>query len=652
MSSAQIGEEIVTDLHAVIEQQRRIIEALLAAGEPTGPNEPDRTARLVWQQNVALHRLVYERTERVRSTEHVLRSVINSLDGHMCIVARDGTILGTNKRWDEALAAAGPHVVGGRLGGDFFRFCSPGAPILGAIADDVAGLVRAVIESESGTADRSVKRRVVQDGEHRWMIARVHPVHDSDDAAAVVTAIDITEGMRTQEELHETIRRAESLADALSHEQELLSSVLATIPHLVYWKDQDLRYLGCNQAYLRCRGVPGESALLRRREEEIEVSDALTPVLTDLEHRVSSSGEAVRDVKVHVPGPHGGTRTLLFSVLPQRPSGGGAREGLEGVIGVAADVTHVTDLERQLAQATRLEAIGQLAAGIAHEINTPVQYVSDNTRFLADSFTGLLDATLALADLVGEAEAAGAADADLAGRMAALVRAVDLTFLSAEIPNALNQSMEGLERVARIVRAMKDFSHPGQGWSETDLNRAVESTVHVSRSEWKYVAELELDLDPSLGMVRCYEGELKQAVLNVIVNAAQAIGEDRVRRGRGGLGRIRVATRRGRDVVQIIVSDDGPGMDAATKARVFDPFFTTKEVGRGTGQGLSIAHTSIVSKHGGSIDVDSAPGAGATFTISIPETSSSVPDSSSPVPDSSSPGPGQWPARPAPPRSR
>jgi two-component system, NtrC family, sensor kinase len=173
--------------------------------------------------------------------------------------------------------------------------------------------------------------------------------------------------------------------------------------------------------------------------------------------------------------------------------------------------------------------------------------------------------------------------------------------------------------VARIVRAMKDFSHPGQGCAETDLNRAVESTAQVSRSEWKYVAELDLELDPSVGLVRCYEGELKQAVLNIIVNAAQAIGEDRSRSGRTELGKIRVGTRRDGSVVRISVTDDGPGMDEATRARVFDPFFTTKEVGRGSGQGLTISHASIVTKHGGSIDIASAPGAGTTFTISIPD---------------------------------
>ncbi len=570
MPSTQTGEDVVAGLNGVIEQQQRL-----------------------------------------------LRGVINSLDGHLCIVARDGTILGTNRRWEEAVSAAGPDVAGGRVGEDFFRFCVPGAPILGEMARDVEPIVRAVIES--GTADRSVKRRVLSDGEPHWMIVRVHPVHDSDDAAAVLAAIDITEGMRTQEELHETIRTAEQLADALTHEQELLSSVVATIPHLVYWKDQDLRYLGCNQAYLDCRGVPDEAALLRRREEEIGVVDDLTPVLTELEQRVRDGADAVRDVKVQVPGPRGSTRTLLLSVLPQRPRRGSAEGDLEGVIGVAADVTHVTDLERQLAQATRLEAIGQLAAGIAHEINTPVQYVSDNTRFLSDSFAELLQATRTLAEQVREAEAAGALDGGRAGQMTATVGTLDLRFLYEEIPNALSQSLEGLERVARIVRAMKDFSHPGQGCAETDLNRAVESTAQVSRSEWKYVAELDLDLDPSVGLVRCYEGELKQAVLNIIVNAAQAIGEDRSRSGRTELGKIRVATRRDGSVVRISVTDDGPGMDEATRVRVFDPFFTTKEVGRGSGQGLTISHASIVTKHGGSIDIASAPGAGTTFTISIPD---------------------------------
>jgi signal transduction histidine kinase len=255
--------------------------------------------------------------------------------------------------------------------------------------------------------------------------------------------------------------------------------------------------------------------------------------------------------------------------------------------------------------------MGQLAAGIAHEINTPVQYVADNTRFVARSALGLLEAVRGI-------EAAAAAGG-LTG-ITALLEPLDLAFLAAEMPGALTESMEGLARVTEIVRAMKDYAHPGTVRADIDVNRAVRSTVHVCRNEWKYVATLELDLDPDAGLVPGYEGDLKQVVLNMIVNAAQAIGGP-AGTGRGGAGprgTIRVSTRRTATEMLVAVADDGPGMDERVRGRVFDPFFTTKEVGHGTGQGLTLAHAVVVTKHHGRIDLETAPGRGTTFTIRLP----------------------------------
>jgi PAS domain S-box-containing protein len=261
-------------------------------------------------------------------------------------------------------------------------------------------------------------------------------------------------------------------------------------------------------------------------------------------------------------------------------------------------------LEDNLRQAQKLEAIGQLAAGIAHEINTPTQYVGDNLRFLKESF-GELDSLLEQLVEAGGAPARKALDD------------ADFDYLKEEIPRALNQSLEGVDRVAKIVRAMKEFSHPAREKTATDLNRAIQSTITVASNEWKYVAEMEMDLDAGLPAVHCSPAEFNQVVLNMVVNAAHAIA-DVVGDGGRGKGKIRVRTRTDGEWAVVEIGDTGSGMPPHVQQRIFEPFFTTKEVGKGTGQGLAIAHNVVVDKHGGTIKVASAPGAGTTFTIRLP----------------------------------
>ena len=261
-------------------------------------------------------------------------------------------------------------------------------------------------------------------------------------------------------------------------------------------------------------------------------------------------------------------------------------------------------LEDNLRQAQKLEAIGQLAAGIAHEINTPTQYVGDNLRFLKESF-GELDSLLTQLVMLGGAPA---------GK---LLGEADFDYLKEEIPRALNQSLEGVDRVAKIVRAMKEFSHPAREKTATDLNRAIQSTITVASNEWKYVADIEMDLDANLPAVHCSPAEFNQVVLNIVVNAAHAIS-DVVGDGGKGKGKIRVKTRPDGEWAIVEIGDTGAGMPPHVQQRIFEPFFTTKEVGKGTGQGLAIAHNVIVDKHGGTIKVSSAPGKGTTFTIRLP----------------------------------
>ena len=281
------------------------------------------------------------------------------------------------------------------------------------------------------------------------------------------------------------------------------------------------------------------------------------------------------------------------------------------------DITETRKLQVQLTQAHKLEAVGQLAAGIAHEINTPIQYVGDNTRFLQEAFDDLSQAIVKFEALLVTSRE-GQSLTQVAQEIARTLQQIDIDYLTKEIPRAVEQSLEGIERVAKIVRSMKEFAHPDGGdKTQIDLNRAIESTVTVSRNEWRYVADLETDFDPELPVVECLAGEMNQVFLNLIVNAAHAI-TDVVGDGSDGKGTIRVSTRRDGDWVEVRVSDTGTGIPPEIRDRIFDPFFTTKEVGRGTGQGLGIAHTVVVEKHGGTLSFETETGRGTTFIIRIP----------------------------------
>ena len=276
------------------------------------------------------------------------------------------------------------------------------------------------------------------------------------------------------------------------------------------------------------------------------------------------------------------------------------------IIGITMDVTERNRLLQERQQAQRLEAIGQLAAGIAHEINTPTQYIGDNTRFVKEAFAGVL----ALLDQMRREPPPTPAQLQTAWE------AADGEYLRAEIPRAIEQSLEGINRVAGIVRAMRDFSHPATERTPHDLNRAIQSTLAVATNEWRYVAEVVTDLDPTLPRVPVMPGEFNQMILNMVVNAAHAITAVR---GPSGTrqGRITITTSLGGDHAVITIADNGCGMSAEVQKRIFEPFFTTKGVGEGTGQGLAISH-SFIARHGGTISVESAPGRGSQFTIRLP----------------------------------
>ena len=308
---------------------------------------------------------------------------------------------------------------------------------------------------------------------------------------------------------------------------------------------------------------------------------------------------------------------LLGSAIRRASEYRRARRRAQQMEAEASECRSALQLERAMGQAQKLESVGRLAAGIAHEINTPTQYVGDNIEFLQTAYESIVS-LLGMFRQIVDAAANGGVAPQLLSEANELVKNANLEYLMNQIPRAIEQSLEGVERISSIVQAMKEFSHPGAAEkTSADLNHCIRSTVTVSRNEWKYVADLETDLDAGLPPVCCVPGELNQVFLNLIVNAAHAIG-DVVGDSAERKGKISVNTRRDGDWVEIRIADTGTGIPEETRGRIFDPFFTTKEVGRGTGQGLAIARNVIVDKHGGTLRVESEVGKGTTFIVRLP----------------------------------
>ncbi|MDP2305616.1 MAG: PAS domain S-box protein [Pseudomonadota bacterium] len=279
------------------------------------------------------------------------------------------------------------------------------------------------------------------------------------------------------------------------------------------------------------------------------------------------------------------------------------------------DLTARRALETRMREMDRMVSIGTLASGIAHEINTPIQFIGDSAHFLHGAMTdllGLLDDYRRL----WQVAAVGGWAPELVAEILAKEEDVDAEYLAENCPKAVVRTLEGVSRVASIVRALKEFGHPGQAeLAPADLNQAILNTVTVARNEWKYVAEVETVL-ATLPRVLCHLGSLNQVFLNLIVNAAHAIG-DTVGNS-GTKGKIRVRSSVEGPNVLITVEDSGSGIPEAVRPRIFDPFFTTKEVGRGTGQGLAIARSIVVEKHGGELSFETEIGVGTTFRILLP----------------------------------
>ncbi len=371
---------------------------------------------------------------------------------------------------------------------------------------------------------------------------------------------------------------------------------IARLATLEFDLDQEIMDLG-EGVEVMLGLVPGNAATLRELLMNVDRNDRL-----DFVDLLYSASEAPQTMDIKISSSE--TDRMLELIVSRVGNSRQARVIMQDITQRKIEERDRSEMIDRVSEAERLSALGTMAGGIAHEINTPVQYIGDNLRFIKDQVEGLLV-------IAERADRSGVADGSPAGSK---INHFDLEFAREETPSAINQALEGIDQVARIARAIKEYSHPtGDNFSITDLNHAIETAVTITRNQWKYATELQLDLEPNLPHISAVKGEVNQILVNLIVNASQAIAE----MGENSLGHILVSTRRIDNEVSITVRDNGPGISPANLKKIFDLFFTTKPPGMGTGQGLALVK-SIARRHGGEISVESELGKGTSFVLRLP----------------------------------
>ncbi len=466
--------------------------------------------------------------------------------------------------------------------------------------------------------NRQLKRCGVHDAiqppsETGWtsLLERVGKAYKEADEERYLLERSLSTSSAEMLELTASLQASEAL---LSDERDKLQAVFASLSDGVFVLDTLGNCLLVNPAAEQLLGLTEPELLGRQILELIQAMQFEHGLLTRTTHSEDAAfrrkdGSSIPVSFVMNPFmrngvPHG--CVLVFRDITQRKQGEAALAGAQEVR---------TKMEIELRHAQKLEAVGRLAAGVAHEINTPVQFTNDSVTFARDAFGDLAE-LIEVYRFLTQSVLDGTSSPQAALAVRDSEQKADLEYLLENLPIGLDRALEGLTRVATIVRSMKEFAHPDQKeMTSVNLNQAISSTLTVARNEYKYVADLETDLG-DIPHVMCHAGDINQVVLNLVVNAAHAIGD--VVGDSGAKGRLTVRTRTEGHQVLISVGDTGPGIPPAIQEHIFEPFFTTKEVGKGTGQGLAIARQVVSERHGGSVTFVTEPKKGTTFFVRIP----------------------------------
>lgn len=442
------------------------------------------------------------------------------------------------------------------------------------------------------------KRYLRKNGTRVWAHTSVSLIRDEAGAPkyGLVMIEDITARVDNE--------RTQQLAEAKLRESEhRLTKILESVPVGIAIVSLDKRIRWANQAALGMIGAPDLDIIVGQPCNQVlcQFSDSQCPFC--------DTGNAVMSAETTMARSDGALLPVLKSTHTVEFDNEIVR--LETFM----DLRDRKRLETELGHSRKLEAVGQLAAGVAHEINTPIQYVGDSVQFLKESFESFVQLLPNYRKLANE-PTGPEEQASLAEQIKRQEEEIDLDWLLNEIPSSFARCLDGIERVARIVRAMKEFAHPdGREKRPADLNHAIQSTLTIAHNEYKYVADIETHFG-DIPNVICHVSELNQVFLNLIVNAAHAIAGHLENTGlRGAIG---ISTSRQGQNVRIDIEDTGGGIPDEIRDRIFEPFFTTKAVGKGTGQGLAIARSVVVDKHGGTLTFKSNHGLGTTFTVLLP----------------------------------